>query len=51
LGHLGRPRRAAVAAHVDHVHVVAALRDVLHPRDAAERQVELISAGYVEPCT
>ena len=40
LVHLLRPRRAAVAPDVHQVHVEAALGDEVHPRLAAERQVE-----------
>ena len=38
--HLARPRRLAVAAHVEQIDVVAARRDVFHPGQAIELEVE-----------
>ena len=40
LVHLGRARGFAVAAKVHQVHVVAVLRDVVHPGQAVQLQVE-----------
>jgi hypothetical protein len=40
LVHLGRARRFSVAAQVDEIGVVAAARDVVHPGQAVELQVE-----------
>jgi hypothetical protein len=38
--HLGRLGRAAIAADIDQINVEAVLRDVIHHRSAAERQIE-----------
>src|SRR3954465_4311559 len=40
LVHLGRARRFSVAAYVDEIDVIAAARDVVHPGQAVELQVE-----------
>jgi hypothetical protein len=38
--HFGRLGRAAIAADIDQINIIAVLRDVIHHRAAAERQVE-----------
>src|SRR5439155_12950490 len=43
--HLRRSRRSAVPAYVDKIYVVAALCDVVHPREPIQRQVECRFGG------
>jgi hypothetical protein len=40
LFHFRRPRRAAIAAHIDEINVPTLLGDVVHHRQAVQRQIE-----------